>query len=107
MYEVCGQAQKSLIWRHKERNEDFFNRLLKRESKKNKVGKTRLRKGTIDDLERFHSMSKIKPMRYNIYIVQPSISKSDVSKPMLNLLGVTANHLKKEGGIDLKVISSK
>lgn len=107
LYEVCGQAQKSLIWRHKEKNEDFFNRLLKRESKKKKETKTRLRKGTFEDLERFHSISKMKPMKYNITIVQPSISKDKVSQPILNLLGVTANHLKKEGGIDLNVITNK
>ncbi|MDR2206720.1 MAG: DEAD/DEAH box helicase family protein [Flavobacteriaceae bacterium] len=108
LYEICGQAQKSLIWKHKEKNEDIFNRLLKREYKKNKDNKkTRLRKGTFKDLERFHGISKMKPMKFNIIIVQPSISKDSVSQPILNLLGVTANHLKKEGGIDLKVISNK
>lgn len=107
LYEVCGQAQKSLIWKHKERNEDFFNRLLKRESVKNKKGETRLRKGSVEDVERFYSMSKMKPMKYSISIVQPSISKNKVSQPILKLLGVTANHLKKEGGIDLAVISNK
>ncbi|MGM5630689.1 DEAD/DEAH box helicase family protein [Apibacter raozihei] len=106
LYEVCGQTQKSLIWRHKERNEEFFDRLLKRENKKNKKGETRLRKGTIEDLEKFYSISKIKPVKFDIYIVQPSISKRDVSQPILYQLGVTANHLKKEGNIDLKVISN-
>lgn len=107
LYEVCGQAQKSLTWRHKEKNEDLFNRLLKREKKKNKSGLTRLRKGTVDDLEKLLTLSKLKPLLFDIYIVQPSISKKKVSKPILSLLGVTANHLKKEGNIDLRVITSK
>jgi hypothetical protein len=34
-YQVCGQAQKSLKWKHKE-GRDFFNRLLKRKTKKRK-----------------------------------------------------------------------
>ena len=106
LYEVCGQTQKSLIWRHKERNEDIFNRLIKRENKKNKKGATRLRKGTLNDLVKFCEISKIKPLKFDIYIVQPSISKRHVSQPILHLLGVTANHLKKEGNIDLKVISN-
>ena len=33
-------------------------------------------------------------------------SKETATQPILNLLGVTANHLKKEGGIDLRVIAS-
>lgn len=104
LYEICGQAQKSLIWRHRENNEDLFNRLLKREHTKNKNGLSRIRKGSKEDLERLLRVSKIKPIAYNISIVQPAISKQNVSKQILSLLGVTLNHLKKEGGIDLKVI---
>lgn len=106
LYEVCGQAQKSLLWRHKERNEDIFDRMLKREKKKNKKGQSRLRKGTIEDVEHLLALSKLKPLKFEIFIVQPSISKQDVTQPILGLLGVTANHLKKVGGIDLQVITN-
>lgn len=105
-YEVCGQAQKSLIWKYKE-NAEFFNHLIKRENKKQKLGQTRIRKGNIELLEKLLFEAKWnKELKFHITIVQPGFSKETVTQPILNLLGVTSNHLKKEGGIDLKVISS-
>lgn len=45
-------------------------------------------------------------MSYEIFIVQPSISKSNVNEDILNLLGVTENYIKETTSIDLKVICS-
>jgi superfamily II DNA or RNA helicase len=105
-YEVCGQAQKSLIWKYKDGRE-FIDHLIKREHKKNKVNQTRLKKGVIEDLDNLLDVVKrTKPVNFDIYIVQPSLSKANPSDSILNLLGVTANHIKKEGGINLKVIAS-
>ncbi len=105
-YEVCGQAQKSLVWKYRE-NADFFNHLIKRESKKQKRGQTRIRKGNIELLEKLLFEAKWnKELLFNITIIQPGFSQATVSRPILNLLGVTANHLKKEGGINLKVIGN-
>ncbi|PST44381.1 restriction endonuclease subunit R [Riemerella anatipestifer] len=105
-YEVCGQAQKSLVWKYKESLE-FFNHLMKREYKKQKQGQTRIRKGNIELLEKLLFEAKWnKELKFQVIIVQPGFSKETVTPPILNLLGVTSNHLKKEGGIDLKVISS-
>lgn len=106
-YEVCGQAQKSLVWKYREGHE-LFNHLIKREIKKTQKGQTRLKKGSIDDLESLLNIAKwTKPIVYNIIIVQPGFSKNNVPASILNLLGCTLNHLKKEGGINLKVISSE
>ncbi len=105
-YEVCGQAQKSLVWKYKE-NTEFFNHLIKREDKKQKQGQTRIRKGDIDLLEKLLFEAKWnKKLAFHITIVQPGFSRLTATAPILNLLGVTANHLKKEGGIDLRVIGS-
>lgn len=105
-YELCGQAQKSIIWVHKEGRE-FINHLIKRECKKNKLNLTRLKKGTISDLEQLlHVVKRTKPIVFNIFIVQPGLSKKNASDEILNLLSVTANHIKKEGNIDLRIISS-
>ena len=105
-YEVCGQTQKSLIWKYKE-NVEFFNHLIKREDKKQKIGQTRIRKGDIELLEKLLFEAKWKKeLKFQIYIVQPGFSKATATPSILNLLGVTSNHLKKEGGIDLRVISS-
>lgn len=105
-YEVCGQAQKSLNWKYKE-NAEFFNHLIKREDKKQQQGQTRIRKGDIDLLEKLLLEAKWKKeLIFNITIVQPGFSPGTASTSILNLLGVTANHLKKVGGINLKVISN-
>lgn len=107
LYEVCGQAQKSLIWNHRD-GDKFINHLLKRESLKNKKSQTRLKKGTLEDLEQLLQVVKItKPIVFDIYIVQPGFSKQNVSDPILYQLGVASNHIKKQGNINLKVISSK
>lgn len=106
LYEVCGQAQKSLAWKYKENN-SFFRHLIKRECNKQRFGQTRIRKGNIELLEKLSEEARRKKnLKFNIAIVQPGFSKETATQPILKLLGVTANHLKKEGGIDLRVIAS-
>ncbi|MDX1700252.1 MAG: DEAD/DEAH box helicase family protein, partial [Melioribacteraceae bacterium] len=87
-YQVCGQAEKSLKWKHKEGRE-FFNHLFKRKTK-TLGGNTcsRIIKGTEDDLENLLNQAKwTKAMRFHIYIVQPSLSKANPSNDILILLG--------------------
>ncbi|WEK52939.1 MAG: DEAD/DEAH box helicase family protein [Candidatus Cohnella colombiensis] len=107
-YEVCGQAQKSGVWKNKD-SKEFLTHLLRREpKKKNGVQSSRLEKGTIDDLERILRFAKKKmPMQFKMFIVQPSLSKANPSEDILQLLGVTENFLKETSGIELGVISSK
>ena len=107
-YEVCGQAQKSVHWKHKSGRE-FFNHLLRRETK-SYMGKScsRLEKGEKKDLERLLSIAKNEiPIEFEVYIVQPGLSKQKVTDEILTLLGVTKNYLKEIAGIDLKVIASE
>lgn len=106
-YEVCGQAQKSLRWKYKDESQ-FIHHLIKREVKKQNRGYTRFKKGSIEDLERLLvQIKRTKPVNYQIYIVQPGLSKQNVSEDILHQLGVSANHIKKEGNINLQVIGSK
>lgn len=104
-YEVCGQAQKSIHWKHKSGLE-FFQHLLRREVKvRNGHERSRIEKGTQADLERLLAIAKNKkPMNFEIFIVQPSLSKQNTSDSIMTLLGVTANYLKEVADIDLKVI---
>lgn len=104
-YEVCGQAQKSIHWKHKSGLE-FFQHLLRREIKiRNGDERSRLEKGTRQDLERLLTIAKNrKPMNFEIFIVQPSLSKQNVSESIMTLLGVTSNYLKEVGDIELNVI---
>lgn len=104
-YEVCGQAQKSIHWKHKSGLE-FFQHLLRREEKKkNGFSRSRIEKGSREDLERLLRISKNhKPMNFEVFIVQPSLSKQATTDSIMTLLGVTENYLKEVADIDLKVI---
>lgn len=104
-YEVCGQAQKSIHWKHKKGTE-FFEHLLRRKVKiRNGEERSRLEKGTEEDLERLLLLAKNrKPMAFDVYIVQPSLSVGNTSEAIMTLLGVTENYLKEVADINLKVI---
>jgi superfamily II DNA or RNA helicase len=106
-YEVCGQAQKSSNWKYKE-PEEMLGHLLRRERKKGKEGEClRYYKGDRDTLVKLLKLARKKiPVKYNIYIVQPGVSKAKVTDEILTLLGVTDSFLKERTGIDLKVITS-
>lgn len=68
----------------------------------------RILKGSIEDLENLLSIAKQRiPIEFQIFIVQPSISKENVSDDILTLLGVTENYIKEIGGIDLEIIASE
>ncbi|OIJ14887.1 helicase [Anaerobacillus arseniciselenatis] len=106
-YEVCGQAQKSIHWKHKS-GEEFISHLLRREQKSMKGVKcSRLERGTKDDLEKIFNLAKKKlPMKFEVYIVQPGLSKSNVSGDILTLLGVTESYLKETSATNLRVVGS-
>lgn len=106
-YQVCGQAQKSLKWKHRD-GKEFFNHLFKRKIKTlNGASCSRIVKGTEDDLENLLSQAKYtKPMKFHIYIVQPSLSKANASDDILLLLGNVHHYLATVGNIELKVYSS-
>ncbi|GAA4736894.1 hypothetical protein GCM10023229_14290 [Flavisolibacter ginsenosidimutans] len=107
-YQVCGQAQKSLKWKHKDSRE-IFTHLFKRKTKT--LGNnscSRIVKGTEDDLEKFLEQAKwTKPVRYHMYIVQPSLSKGNASSDILLLLGNVQHCLATIGNIDLTVYASQ
>jgi hypothetical protein len=107
-YEVCGQAQKSVHWKHR-LGKEFINHLLRRETK-SKVGLScsRLEKGNRNDLVKLLGILKNEiPVEYEILIVQPGLSRANASDDILTLLGVTATYMKEFADINLKVITSK
>lgn len=107
LYEVCGQAQKSVNWKFK-KSKELLEHLLRRETKKY-LGKecSRLSLGSITDLTHIIDLVHNRvPMEFEIYIVQPGLSKSNVSAEQLTLLGVTETYLKERALIDLNVIGS-
>lgn len=106
-YQVCGQAQKSLKWKHR-KGREFFNHLFKRMNKTlNGSSSSRLIKGTEEDLDNLLNQAKwSKEMTFHIYIVQPSLSKANASNDILLLLGSVYHYLGTVGNVELKVYSS-
>ncbi len=107
-YQVCGQAQKALKWKHRE-GKEFFDHLLKRITKRlNGITCSRLIKGTEEDLENLLGQAKYsKQMVFHMYIVQPSLRKSKASEDILLLLGNVYHYLSTVGNIELKVFCSE
>ena len=107
-YEVCGQAQKSIHWKHK-KSQEFFEHLLRRETKKSQGNScSRLEKGTKEDLEHYLTIAKKTiPMEFEIFIVQPGTTKTKISDEILTLLAVTENYIMEMSNIKLNIIINK
>ena len=68
---------------------------------------SRIVKGKEEDLENLLNQAKYtKPMKFHIYIVQPSLSKANPSDDILLLLGNVHHYLSTVGNIELKVYAS-
>lgn len=107
LYEVCGQAIKSVNWKFKE-SKEFFEHLLRREIKKRK-GKScsRIEIGSKDKISYFKEIArKGYPVEFEIFIVQPGLSGSDPTIEQLSLLGVVDSYLKGKANIALTIIGS-
>lgn len=107
LYEVCGQAMKSVNWVFKDAKE-FFGHLLRRQTKRKK-GKecSRLEYGNADKLVQIKDLARRKfPTEFEIFIVQPGLSNSNPSVEQLTLLGVVDSYVKERANISLTVIGS-
>lgn len=97
-YEVCGQTQKSLNWKHTDPKR-FFTHLFKRLKTKN-----RIIKGNIDLLEEIQTNANWgMPRAFKISIVQPGVSMNSISDGIKSLLSNTSYYLKTTGDIDLNI----
>ncbi len=108
LYEVCGQAQKSIHWMEShDKQIELFAHLLRREPKReNNQEATRFERGNADDLFKIREMSHVYPVRLKIFIVQPGLSQKNATVEQLALLSVTENYLMETYMLPLKVIAS-
>lgn len=107
LYEVCGQAIKSVNWKFKETKE-FFEHLLRREIKKRK-GKScsRIELGSKEKISYLKEIARKRyPVEFEIFIVQPGLSSSNPTVEQLSLLGVANSYMKGKANIPLTVIGS-
>lgn len=108
MYEVCGQAQRSVLWLHnKDRRTDLFAHLLKREALRVESGRaTRFEIGTKERLIQIRDISRTCRVTIHVHIVQPGLSKAEAADHQLALLGVTEKFLQETYQVPLKVYCS-
>jgi hypothetical protein len=108
LYEVCGQAQKSIWWAASpQKKSDLLTHLMRRESLRISSGRsTRFERGSVELLHTIREISKVVQVTFAIAIVQPGVSKVEVSLDQLQLLGVTHNHLWETYQLPFSVIGS-
>jgi hypothetical protein len=109
LYEVCGQAQKSICWMSSpEKRTDLFTHLLRREARRQEAStSSRYEVGDGDLLQTIREMSRLCPVSLKIYIVQPGVSKANVTRDQLRLLSVTENYLMETFQLSFGVIASE
>jgi hypothetical protein len=108
LYEVCGQAQKSIAWMSShEKQTDLFTHLLRREARRQEAeGGSRYERGNGDLLLTIREMSRLCPVTLKIYIVQPGLSKAQASREQLELLSVTETYLMETYRLPFAVIAN-
>jgi superfamily II DNA or RNA helicase len=105
LYEVCGQAQKSIHW--VEKPLELFNHLKYRDiNRKKKIKVSRFEKGDSNGLQKIINMSLSFPVDFKIYIVQPGLSKAEITESQKELLSVTENYLLETYQLPFGVIAS-
>jgi len=108
LYEVCGQAQKSVAWASSpEKRTDIFTHLLRREAQRQDAGAvSRFELGNLDLLLSIREMSRLLPVNLSIYIVQPGASRANATSDQLALMSVTEHYLSETYQITLRIIGS-
>lgn len=104
VYEVCGQASRSVKWLHT--HEKFFDRLMFRYQQSLPKDFQRILKGDPKDLELLRNKCHDHEMIFKFVIVQPAISAAKISADQLAVLGTSYTYIKSVSAADVKVITS-
>ncbi len=104
LYEVCGQAEKSIKWCQEPRA--IIDRLLKREAERVQSGGTRFEVGSPRKLQEIKNKMRIFPTHIEIFIVQPGINSIALTDDMIRILSGTASYLMDTYSVNLQVICS-
>ncbi len=102
LYNVCGQAQKSIQWRTNVPK--IFHHMIRRSET---TGVNGFEVGDTDLAQILQRQSEdYLDVEMYIYVVQPGISKANIGNTCLSLLGVTESYLQETYQIPFTVISS-
>ena len=105
-YAVCGQAQKCIRWREDPRK--MLRHLLHCENLRTKAGRaSRFEVGDKRAVQQILNASKELVFEYRVHIVQPGLSKTQVTPAHLDVLGATETFLLETYSMPLRVIASQ
>lgn len=105
LYDVCGQAQKSVQTRS--HLEAMFERLIKRErDRRRRHNHNGFEVGEIEDLYRLADEAGVLRPTFEIAIAQPGISKAKVSADMLQILAGSEVYVRAVAKAPLRVFCS-
>jgi superfamily II DNA or RNA helicase len=104
LYEVCGQAQKSVHW--KGDRERLFDHLARRDALWVARGLTRFEKGDQAALAEIGRRQRFLIPEFEIFVVQPGLSKAELTDSQRSVLGATALYLSETFSVGLRVIAS-
>jgi len=105
LYTVCGQAQKSIRWKHAGIGK-LYGHIKRREENWKNSGDSRFLKGSISDLANIRRRARTAPIKLHVCIVQPGLKKNEVTSDMLRVIGSTASYLKNTAQAELVVVGS-
>lgn len=105
LYEVCGQAEKSVEWK-----QDMI-KVVKRmeEREKNRINQGRASRFEIGDFELLQEIEnrlRMYPATLKIFIVQPGVKGDSITEDMNQVLMACKTYLKETYGIPLNLICS-
>lgn len=106
LYEVCGQAQRSIKWR--DDIDRFVLHLVNREKKRmKKHGVSRFERGDFKQLVGIRGEARALVPEFRIFIVQPGVSKATITDDQRELLSTTELYLHETRSIKFRVVGSE
>ncbi len=91
LYEVCGQAQRSVHWKGDRRR--LIQHMAYRESLSQKRNRTRFERGSLEQLATIGRQMRDLHTDFEVTIVQPGVRKSDLNDGQRDLLASTQLYL--------------
>lgn len=105
LYEVCGQAQKSVRWA--EQFSELLNHLRRREDDRLNAGKSsRFERGKMSTLIGLINQSREMHAQFSVTIVQPGYSRAKAMKAHLELFAATESYLMETWRMPMKILAS-
>jgi superfamily II DNA or RNA helicase len=108
LYEVCGQAQRSVKWLiNRGARSELFNHLLRREAGRiTRQRPTRFERGDSESLRNIRERIHRYEFSLRVFVVQPGLSRGAATVDQMTLLAVTERYLKETYEVPFEVICS-